>query len=94
MSFYNVRKTVDAYEISQAVVEADSPAEAARKARENEGDYEWEHHVNREVLIQIMEEAVKPDPNENHVYCQICRECITCNLRPCHNGRTHIPEQA
>ncbi len=29
------------------------------------------------------------DPYADHVYCKVCRECVTCNLRPCRNGGQH-----
>ena len=30
------------------------------------------------------------DAYHDHVYCAECRECITCNLRPCRGGFQHI----
>lgn len=29
------------------------------------------------------------DPWIDHEYCTTCRECITCNLRPCRDGGPH-----
>ena len=29
------------------------------------------------------------DPFQDHVYCVVCGDCITCNLRPCCNGGLH-----
>lgn len=26
---------------------------------------------------------------EDHEYCPVCRECTTCNLRPCRDGGAH-----
>lgn len=42
MPTYRVRRGVDAYVYSEAEVEADSPHEAATKARDHEEDYKWE----------------------------------------------------
>jgi hypothetical protein len=29
------------------------------------------------------------DPYANHDICPVCRECITCGLRPCRDGGEH-----
>lgn len=29
------------------------------------------------------------ESNRDHKYCTVCRECITCNLRPCRDGGPH-----
>ena len=29
-----------------------------------------------------------------HVYCSLCRECVTCNLRPCRDGGMHKVENS
>jgi hypothetical protein len=34
-------------------------------------------------------EHLPTDPYEDHDYCTVCRECITCNLRPCRDGGPH-----
>lgn len=28
-------------------------------------------------------------PYDFHEYCLRCGECVTCNLRPCRNGKKH-----
>ena len=43
--------------------------------------------------IHDREEAEDPpdwnDPYADHEYCSECRECITCNLRPCRDEGVH-----
>ena len=39
---FTVRRRIDAYVDYVASVEADTPAEAAEIARDNEGDFKWE----------------------------------------------------
>lgn len=29
------------------------------------------------------------EPYADHAYCVVCRECVTCNLRPCRDGGEH-----
>lgn len=47
----------------------------------------------RGMLTEIQEreeyEHPSPDPYADHNYCSICRECMTCNLRPCRDGGEH-----
>jgi hypothetical protein len=45
-----------------------------------------EHALLSGELPQHMGET---DAYADHVYCAICRECITCNLRPCRDGGAH-----
>ena len=48
MPIYKVLRLVDAWVDYVADVEADSPAEAAELASDNEGDYVWEEQGVRE----------------------------------------------
>jgi hypothetical protein len=56
------------------------------------------------VKVQTIDESVlrrtehlasmaDSDPYIDHVYCKICRECITCNIRPCRDGGPHPTDQ-
>jgi hypothetical protein len=38
---------------------------------------------------ELMSEGEKMD--RDHLYCPECKECVTCNLRPCRNGMAHQP---
>jgi hypothetical protein len=29
----------------------------------------------------------------DHVYCEVCGNCVTCNLRPCRDGGAHTPRR-
>jgi hypothetical protein len=48
MPTFTVLCRIDAYADYVAVVEADNAAEAAELARENHGDYKWEHDQTAE----------------------------------------------
>lgn len=43
----------------------------------------------------LTREDYKDNPllsdEESHLYCPRCKECVTCNLRPCNNGGPHLP---
>lgn len=38
---------------------------------------------------ETMSEGAKME--RDHLYCPECKECVTCNLRPCRNGEPHQP---
>ncbi len=63
------------------------------------GDSAWEC-AERGMLEWVMEQIDgkedlyalhmgDDDPYADHVYCSVCRECVTCNLRPCRDGGAH-----
>lgn len=39
--------------------------------------------------IVVPAHMAETDPWNDHKYCVVCRECITCALRPCRDGGEH-----
>jgi hypothetical protein len=63
-----------------------------QKAEKRLQDLLREIESRPEVDLQSSEQAAHPeytDPYVDHTYCSDCRECITCNLRPCRDGGAH-----
>lgn len=66
--------------LNQMLLKADDPDE--------------QQALNLAIQALLVEPEHAPSPSEvdayiDHVYCNICRECVTCNLRPCRDGKEH-----
>lgn len=48
-------------------------------------EIEFEEAIIEEAPISMGD----TDAWQDHAYCKICGSCITCNLRPCHDGGPH-----
>lgn len=40
----------------------------------------------------LYSDHIAGNPDVEHIYCAVCRECMTCNLRPCREGSIHVQE--